>query len=353
MDIEKIVNLPFFFIIGRPRSGTTLLRTLLDAHPNVNIPLESPIFITLYNKYKNVGYWNDAIIDNICDDLKKVPKLGSWTINIGNIRKSLRESDRKLSFAKISKVIYYHYNSLFEKGEIQLLGDKNPPHTEYLGRLINIFPEAKFIYLQRDYRDQIVSMRKLLSENPAVSIQSYRWKSAYKNFINFKNKFPKNCIEIKYEDLTNNPTEILMKICSFLEIDYEPSMLDFYKIKEKAYSIYPPKIIEKSFKSLFHPISTKHIFSWKLKLTEKEIRIADIIAGKHAEITGYDRLYKSKGPLTYILYLPIIIYGYLIYPLGFKTLNSLPFKWNIGIRQKISTMKGRKMFKLKLYKDEN
>ena len=44
IDINKIKELPIFFIVGSPRSGTTMLRTIFDAHPNVSIPLENPFF---------------------------------------------------------------------------------------------------------------------------------------------------------------------------------------------------------------------------------------------------------------------------------------------------------------------
>jgi hypothetical protein len=71
-DKEKINNTPFFFIIGRSRSGTTLLMTMYDAHPNVIIPFESPY---------NWIYWNRFSINRMPDFIKnflkaRVPKLG-------------------------------------------------------------------------------------------------------------------------------------------------------------------------------------------------------------------------------------------------------------------------------------
>lgn len=51
----NIADTPFIFIVGRPRSGTTLLRTLYDAHPNVNIPPECQFVVNLYGKYGGGG----------------------------------------------------------------------------------------------------------------------------------------------------------------------------------------------------------------------------------------------------------------------------------------------------------
>jgi len=348
---DQLAKLPVFFIIGRPRSGTTLLRTLFDAHPNVIIPLESPVFIVLYNKYHRVKHWDNDKIDMLCDDLKKIPKFGSWTIDLGHIRKYLKNSESNYSFSEICKIIYSNYQSFYPKQEIKLIGDKNPPYTEHLSKLMKLFPGARFIYMQRDYRDQIISMRKLLTENPDVSIQASRWKHAYKNFINFKKKYPKNCIEIKYEDLTSDPKKILKEICSFLGLNYFEEMLDFYKVKEKVYSLYPKEIIDLTFKSLFNPISTEHISSWKAQLKEKEVRVADIIVGKYAEIAGYERKYQSIGIITHICAIPKIIYGLTIFTLLTKLINSLPFKWNIFLRNKLAKISGKNLYRLKLYTD--
>ena len=67
-EIDTIRNLPFFFILGRPRSGTTLLRTILDAHPNIVIPPENSYLIHLYFKYRHAGVkWESEIVLNSTD----------------------------------------------------------------------------------------------------------------------------------------------------------------------------------------------------------------------------------------------------------------------------------------------
>ena len=58
---------PFFFILGRPRSGTTLLKALFDAHPNVKIPPELPIFLPLYQKFRHVKKWDRQNILSFVD----------------------------------------------------------------------------------------------------------------------------------------------------------------------------------------------------------------------------------------------------------------------------------------------
>ena len=62
MDTMRPNTVPIFFIMGRPRSGTTLLSTLFDAHPNVKIPPEFPIMLPLYQKFRKVKDWDEKAI---------------------------------------------------------------------------------------------------------------------------------------------------------------------------------------------------------------------------------------------------------------------------------------------------
>ena len=62
LSMANISQIPFFFIIGRPRTGTTLLRSLFDAHPNVQIPWECQFVLNLYPKYGTLELWNSGTI---------------------------------------------------------------------------------------------------------------------------------------------------------------------------------------------------------------------------------------------------------------------------------------------------
>ena len=57
--MSNISSIPIFFVVGRPRSGTTLLRMLFDAHPDVTFPPECQFIVNLYPKYKNVNPWKE------------------------------------------------------------------------------------------------------------------------------------------------------------------------------------------------------------------------------------------------------------------------------------------------------
>jgi len=95
---DNAINLPFFFIIGRPRSGTTLLRTLFDAHPNVTIPLECPLIKHLSDKYQHIRLWDAPLLNMLYQDVLKQQKFDTWFINKDDLKESLLKHAGHYSF---------------------------------------------------------------------------------------------------------------------------------------------------------------------------------------------------------------------------------------------------------------
>ena len=178
----KIKDVPFFFIVGRPRSGTTLLRTLFDAHPNVIIPLECQFIINLYPKYGSVTHWSKDELMKFHADLQEQWWFDLWKIDPEELKSSLLDYEGSHTYSTVCKVVYDSYSSFFKKEEIRFFGDKNPGYAIYTERLLKIFPEAKFIHIIRDYRDNFVSVKNVDFELPVISIVTMKWRYFVKKF---------------------------------------------------------------------------------------------------------------------------------------------------------------------------
>ena len=329
MNIQEISKLPFFFIIGRPRSGTTLLRTMLDAHPNVCIPQESPVILNLYGKYGKMAYWNTEDIEAFFHDLESQQIFSVWNIDKVKLKMNLKKCVGENTFEIIIKVLYTNFNSIYNKTEPEIIGDKNPVYSVNFQKIFPVMDNAKFIHLTRDYRDQIVSMKKMDLEMSQPALVSYRWKLSVKSIYPYKAKHPDKLSTIKYEDLIKEPENKLKEICNYLNIKYDPVMLDFHKI-EAGTEFMPNAAMKKYHSSLFNPLSTSKINIWKSILTDREIRIADMIIGKNAELAGYKRKYNHFNLWLYITVLPILFYGWM-WNLSRKVINVLPFNLKMAI----------------------
>ena len=341
IDIEKIKDLPIFFIVGSPRSGTTLLRTFFDAHPNILIPWEMPFLIYYYGKYKSTTAWDTKTIDLFIDELYTDIKydfwsLKNWKIDKEDLRNALSKMPLNSCYSDFSKVIYLCYNSVFPKETITLIGDKNPLYSYFLKQIYDIFPEAKLIHIVRDYRDHILSMEKVDFGSKLTPFTALRWKQCQKKIEKQKGEFPEKYYTIRYEDLVNSPKPELEKICDFLKIGFKEEMLFSNQFLVNLKNKNESDVLEKYHSSMLQPVNSSRVGTWKEKMPEKEIKMADMVVGKWAEKFGYERKYKKTYPLLYLYLLPIYVHlslqwfiGLFVKMLPHKTRNKIIYKNSI------------------------
>ncbi len=116
--MSDLFSKPFFFIVGRPRSGTTLLRTLFDANPNVCIPPECQFIINLYPKYGKQQHWDQKSLLQFYHDLQDQWLFKTWKIDNDELKAALLKAEGDLSYNEICKLVYLRYQTVFEKNDI-------------------------------------------------------------------------------------------------------------------------------------------------------------------------------------------------------------------------------------------
>ncbi|MEI6435046.1 MAG: sulfotransferase [Bacteroidota bacterium] len=316
-----------FFILGRPRSGTTLLKALFDAHPNVKIAPELPVFLTLYQKFKKIAVWDKQAMRSFIDHVFQPAafnnrKLENLKIDRAVFTKDIMGMPDTSSIQDLLFKINEHSFSFYPKDEVLQIGDKNPVYSVFTKRLIKIFPEARFICITRDYRDNFISVRNLKEiafEAPVLALQIARWRYINRSFIEYCKRFPKQFYLIRYEDMVEKPEESFSALCKFLEIPFCSSVFDFYKKKDEMVETFNNPNLLKIHASLMNPVNTGRLGLWREQMTEKETRLADQIAGKTADALKYVRLDRRFSFMLWIKSLPMGIYSILLlyYVVGF------------------------------------
>jgi len=345
IDVEKIKKTPICFIIGSPRSGTTMLRMLFDAHPNIAIPIEHPYFLLFYSKYHKIKYWTKELLIEFYEDLRSKQKFKEWSIDYWSldsnvIKNNLLKCEGKNDFHTICKVIHLSYESFYEKKDITLIADQNPVYSVCINKLIEVFDNVKFIHITRDYRDHINSIKNVSFGGDAVPLIALRWKLFLKNTLKYKKQHPELFFTVKYEDFVLSPDKYMKEISSFLDIEYLPSVFDFYKIqsnlndysklvenRDKRLSFFNffAESILKYHSNLMKPINSSNIYAWRKSMPSQEVELADFMVGKYAELAGYERKYNRinvflffKTSLLYIHYFTQILIGKLLIFLPLK-----------------------------------
>jgi hypothetical protein len=337
MEKNESNPVPVFFIVGRARSGTTLLRTILDNHPAVLIPQECAFVTGLYSKYHSKKRWTKKCLDNFYIDLIHQPSFGYLNINASELRQKILSTSESTSYANLCKLVWSSYIPLTQKEKIQLLGDKNIHYALHVKKLKKIFPDARFIHLVRDPRGNIQSLLEVDFESHILSSLAWRWKYYNCKIEKEKKKSPESFLTLRYEDFVSAPESETRKICSFLGIEYYPFLLDFYNNKDDVIKTFPVAALEKYHLSLFHPVNESRKELWKEKLTSRQIKIVEAVCGKYAQQFGYETINKGSLSLYYFLVVPGILYGQLYMVWGI-ILDSLPFSlrmWIIRVMGKI------------------
>jgi hypothetical protein len=340
-SIEKVKNTPMFFILGRPRTGSTLLRTLFDAHPQVIIPQEWPMLLLLHFRFEKVKYWDKPKLEEFYQSLFQPLKIPFWSIrnwpgiDLDLLHSNLLQCEGAQTLETLLKVVYFHYNSFFEKKEIVLIGDKNPAISNHPELLAKLFPTAKFIHLVRDYRDNLVSLLEVDFEMPNVTLLTYRWKYSFRVIEKAAARHPERFYTIRYEDLAKQPESRFGQLCSFLGIPEDPSIFSFHTRKDELEHTFPPEILQRYFSSLMQPIDDRKVGVYKRKLTAKQIHIADLVAGQIAEKAGYQRDFTKFTVMDYLWVTPAILYTQGLYLIG-RMVKILPFKWMLWLINKPS-----------------
>jgi len=272
---------PMILIVGRNRSGTTLLVQMLNAHPDIDTVGEANIL----DVYKKLPLDNRELALKTFKDLYYKGELFEGydleekTINeIFEKEKSIENILRKL--------VYHHFRNSREK----YLCIKRPKWELAISSLDKIFPNSKIIYMIRDPRGMIASTKKYSStiiNAPQISRLASNWNRCIVSYESTRRRLPSRIDIVRYEDLVENSRKELERLCEFLNIEFRESMLEFDKCTTGAYGNFPRhnSSFEKKESEL---IFTSSVNKWKDVLNENEISLINSICGELMKKYGYE-----------------------------------------------------------------
>jgi sulfotransferase family protein len=227
-----------FFIIGNPRSGTTLLRLMLNKHSKISVPPEAGFLVWLYYEYKNFSFSKRGVADFI-EGLQRTSKIEHWNLNYSDLKRFIN-NEKPEKFSILMDCVYRYYTEYNLSKSVDIYGDKNNYYLNYIGELHAIYPDVKFLHIVRDGRSVAVSYKglnkKKLTSAHAPNLPfkieeiAKEWQD---NIMTINNSLSKLDITqhhtVKFEDLVSTPVASLKQICTFLGVDFDENMLNYYK----------------------------------------------------------------------------------------------------------------------------
>ena len=262
------------FVLGAPRSGTTLLSGLLE-QTQYGVPYETQFIPKFFDKL--VDYKDLSLRQNFTDIANDILKQRSMQrfVKGFDINKAFDELSPNITYASL-----VDYLCALQRGETHLSwGDKTPWYLSRLDCMVGLFPTAKFIFIHRDGRDVALSLlQKKWGPNNIYSCARY-WKDLHDKQAELRAKLEHNgqLISISYEALLHEPVPIVNSLYRFLGENVEQSVVT----------------------SLCVNIRSDNANKWQSKMSQSQIRVFDSVAGTTLKSFGYHAASHTKPISTF------------------------------------------------------
>jgi hypothetical protein len=285
-------DFPVPFIVGVPRSGTTLLRLMLDAHPEVAIPSETHFITDVVRAFRAERMDPDLLIALLVAH----NRWGDFHLDPDELRGRFEEIE-PLNAADAIRAFYRLYA---EKQGKPRWGDKTPGYVKKLQVIGKLFEEARLIHIIRDGRDVALSVIAMNWGPSDVTRAAQLWDRRIRDAREMGAKLP-YYKEVRYEDLVEDTEPVLRHVCEWLEVDFDPVMLDYHRsaadrLKEKARDLHKPgrvRVQPAEARMASHALATRppqadRLARWRSEMSPEDVATYEAIAGPLLTELGYE-----------------------------------------------------------------
>jgi hypothetical protein len=210
---------PAPFAVGMNRSGTTLLRMMLDSHPQLAIPPETHFVPSLIKAVRDEGTPEAAL-----EAMKAHREWGDFGFSDQEVLSWFR-SREKLRPGDAVRAFYDAYAKRVGKPR---WGDKTPKYVMNMPQIQRALPEAHFVHVVRDGRDVALSVLDRTVRDIDAAHVAGRWKKKVSKARAVAARLD-HYLEMRYEDLVLETEPTLRRVCEFIDLDFDPGMLDYHQ----------------------------------------------------------------------------------------------------------------------------
>ena len=265
-------------ILGVGRSGTTLLRVMLDRNTTLAIPYETFFVPQLAHRHGR-----RPSIDEFVDDLGRLRTLYDWGIRPEDVRPRLREG------MTTSEAIVAIFETYAQRQGKPRWGDKTPLYMQQLPLLERLFPDALWVHLVRDGRDAALSFLELpegfsgktWAQPRTVAQFAARWRTEILAARRLGRHAGSRYLELRYEDLVAEPERELRRVCDHASLPWEDGMLDHTRVSDAANM--------PEHRNLAQP-PTPGLRDWRSQMSRDDTLAFEQVAGDVLRSSGYELL---------------------------------------------------------------
>jgi hypothetical protein len=269
-----------FFIVGNDRSGTTMLRLILDRSREAAVPPES-MFLADFAPVRRRGNLDDPVeVARLIARVWEHPKVRLWKLPVGPpaVPAGLGHGEA-YRFAVESP--FRAYATMQRK---ERWGDKTPSYLRCIDELVAVWPRARFVVLVRDGRDVTASVLRMPFGPNNVWAAARWWAQGIRAGRDAERKHRGLVLSVRYEDLVKDPPTSVRRVCEHVGLSYGDDML---AIEHSD----PAKIVDDQaawFPNMHVGINAAAVGKWRRELSERDVSLFASMAARELESLGYE-----------------------------------------------------------------
>ncbi len=262
------------FIVGAPRSGTTLLRVTLNRHSQLAVCGETHYFSRVYARRHAFGDpGNPRNRKRIVGAYLAIEPIRRLGMDIGVLRERLMSEG--VSWSALFASLIQAYAGFHGKAHA---GEKTPRHALHVNTLCEWFPDCSIIHLVRDPRAAVCSLTHMPWASRSVLMGARTWRLFNTSACTASTR--DNYLRVKYEELVARPEEQLRRLCGHIGLDYEEEML-----QPDPAEFDPRRPVHQAYEKMT-PARTA---LWRTELEPWQVSAIEAAAGDRMEQFGYER----------------------------------------------------------------
>jgi hypothetical protein len=288
---DDATPLPAVFVVGMNRSGTTLLRMMLDAHPELTIPPETHFVPELIKAVREPG----ATPEDALAAMKSAREWGDFGFSDEQMLTRLRALPELLP----GPAVRTFYEAYMEQQGKQRWGEKTPTYVQKMRLIQRALPEARFVHVIRDGRDVALSVLDRTVRDLTAGDVAQRWR---KKVGKAREDAPRleHYAEIRYEDLILDTEAVLRRVAEFTDLPWNDAMLRYHersgeRLREMARALPGDgraKELSVERRMATHAMTTKppsadRVARWRTQMTAEQRAEFETVAGDLLAELGY------------------------------------------------------------------
>lgn len=276
--------------IGTQRSGSNLLRVMLNQHPEISAPHPPHILQVMMPLLPMYGDLSRAtvpgrsdgfarLVDDVCTLVEKNPV--NWSVSFDRAAVAANCSNRTLP--QVMKAVY---EVKAQTKHASIWCCKSMASIQYVNEIEAAGIHPVYIFLYRDGRDVACSFRKAVVGEKHPYFLAQQWMQEQELSLELAARLgEERVISIRYEEFIADPVQTLKRICEVVQIEYNPVMLEYADASESKITASSGKM----WSNLTKPLMRDNTKKYLRELSEDDLTIFESVAGNTLEKLGYTR----------------------------------------------------------------